>query len=353
MVSLPFSPPVLPMLARLVRELPTDPCLTFEPKWDGFRCIAFWDGSKVELHSRNQRPLARYFPEIIQAVQELPPCVLDGEIVIAHRHGFDFEALLQRLHPADSRVRELRHATPACLIAFDLLAEGSADLRAQPFSYRRGRLEAVVQARPHLSITPLIADRADAQRWFEGSVAGVDGVMAKATDMPYVHNKRLMLKAKKERTADCVVAGFRWHHSERTVGSLLLGLYDDDVLKHVGLASGFRAELRAQLLEDVLPCVVDLDEHPWREGFNIAGGPVGRLPGVASRFAYGRDITWIPLAPTRVAEVAYDHLDEDRFRHPPRFRRWRSDRDAATCRFDQFDTAADIDVATLLAHAGR
>lgn len=330
--------PFEPMLARLVRELPRGDYL-YEPKWDGFRCITVRNGNELELWSRNGRPLARYFPELVEALTKLaePDFVVDGEIVVHTEGIFDFPALLGRLHPAASRVDRLCRESPATLLAFDLLRRGGRDLTPEPFSRRRRELEELfAAANPPLHLTR-ITDRVDeAARWLTLG-GGVDGVMAKAPALPYVPGKRTMIKVKRERTADCVVAGFRWHHSERTVGSLLLGLFDRGTLRHVGLASSLSAKLRSEITRKALPLVTPLSGHPWQTGFNMAGGPVGRLPGVASRWAYGRELTWVPLRPELVCEVSYDHFQGDRFRHPPRFRRWRPDRDPLSCTFDQFD----------------
>ncbi len=336
------------MLARLVRELPQGEDFIYEPKWDGFRCLASREGDDVDLRSRNHRPLARYFPELVEAFLSLDErsFLFDGEIVVRKDGVFDFSALLQRLHPAESRVRRLRNETPALFIAFDLLRLESRDLSQEPFDKRRNHLMDLFRyTRPPLVITPATEDAAVASEWlrqFRGD--GVDGLVAKHRSLKYQPGKRAMLKIKLERTAECVVGGFRWHHLEPTVGSLLLGLYSDEVLRHVGLAASFTSDKRRHLLSDVESFVVPLEGHPWQSGFNIEEGPVGRLPGAASRWAYGEEITWVPLRPILVCEVAYDHFDGNRFRHPPRFRRWRPDRDPRSCTFSQFEsTPVDLD----------
>jgi ATP-dependent DNA ligase len=352
-MALPLSPPLPPMLARLTRELPLDGYL-YEPKWDGFRCLVFRDGIDVDLRSRNQRPLARYFPEVVDALLALdePRFVLDGELVVAGDDGFDFPALLARLHPAASRVERLRRETPAALVAFDVLAVGDQSLLDTPFRERRQRLRELLRdARPPLFVTPATDDVRRAGEWldrFQG--AGIDGVVAKHADLPYVPGKRQMLKVKRERTADCVVAGFRWLVDRPLPSSLLLGLYDrEDALVHVGIASAFSEGRRRELLEALLPLRVPLAGHPWEHGFLLGGGPTGRLRGAAGRWVPGEMAQdWTPVAPRLVCEVAFDQLDDDRFRHPARFRRWRPDRDALDCRLGQLE-AAEVDVGSLLA----
>jgi ATP-dependent DNA ligase len=329
------------MLAKLSRELPAGDGLTYEPKWDGFRCIAYRDGDDVDLRSRNARPLARYFPELVEAFQAVAQqqYVVDGEIVVDTGAGLDFEALLARLHPAASRVARLRTETPAAFVAFDLLAVGDDDVRDVPFVQRRAALEELFVDRPErLYVTPTTRASQVARGWLERfRGGGLDGVMAKHDELPYQPGKRAMIKVKQQQTADCVVAGFRWHAKEAAPGSLLLGVYDQQqVLNHVGVASGFAAGLRRQLCEDVRPLVTDLGGHPWEHGFPLSVSSVGRLPGAVSRWSEGRELTWVPLAPVRVCEVAYDHLEGDRFRHAPRFRSWRPDREPASCTFEQF-----------------
>jgi ATP-dependent DNA ligase len=342
-----IRPPVAPMLARLARELPLDGYL-YEPKWDGFRCLAFRDGAEVDLRSRNQRPLARYFPEVVEALLALPEprFVLDGELVVATAAGFDFEALLARLHPAASRVERLRGETPASLVTFDLLGLGGEDLREHPFRVRRARLEELLRgARPPLFLTPATANAARAAGWLDR----FEGVVAKHADLRYEPGRRAMVKVKHERTADCVVAGFRWLVDRPLPSSLLLGLYDDEErLRHVGLVSGFSERLRHELLERLRPLRVPLAGHPWEHGFLLAGGPIGRLRGAAGRWAPEEmEQDWTPVAPELVCEVAYEQLDDHRLRHPGRFRRWRPDRDPRSCGLDQLDAPA-ADLAELL-----
>jgi ATP-dependent DNA ligase len=328
------------MLAKLARELPEGEGLHYEPKWDGFRCLVFRDGDDVVLGSRNEKPLTVYFPELVEALKaNLPPrCVLDGEIVIVGPSGLDFDALSQRIHPAASRVALLAQSTPASFVAFDLLALGEADLRTQPYAERRRRLEkALVKAQPPVHLTP-VTDQVDVARdWFsrfEG--AGLDGVVVKAADLTYQSDKRAMVKVKHERTADCVVGGFRWHKAGDGVGSLLLGLFDDSgVLHHVGVASGFSVARRQELVDMLEPYRKDaLSAHPWHSG----GAPGGRVPGGQSRWTGAKDLSWEALRPELVAEVAYDHLQVDRFRHATSLRRWRPDRAPASCSYAQLDT---------------
>ena len=351
-VTLAVTPPVTPMLARLARELPLDG-YAYEPKWDGFRCLVFRDEG-VDLRSRNQRPLARYFPEVVEAVHALPTerFALDGELVVTSRGGFDFTALLARLHPAASRVERLRRETPASLIAFDLLAHEDDDLRERPFRERRTLLaELLRDAGPPLFLTPATDDPERAAVWldrFQG--AGVDGVVAKHAELRYEPGRRAMIKVKRERTADCVVAGFRWFTDRPLPSSLLLGLYDTEGrLRHVGIASAFSEDARRELLDRLRPLVVSLAGHPWEQGFLLAGSPAGRLPGAAGRWAPEEmEQDWTPVAPELVCEVAYDQLDDHRFRHPARFRRWRPDRDPLSCQLEQLDTPS-VDLRELLA----
>jgi ATP-dependent DNA ligase len=344
-------PPVAPMLAKLQRELPADGYL-YEPKWDGFRCLAFRDGDDIELRSRNQRPLARYFPELVEALRALPAgrFVIDGEIVALSDAGPDFPALLARLHPAVSRVERLRRETPAILIAFDVIALEGEDLRERPFHERRTLLEQLLpDAKPPLLLTPLTRDRAQAQHWldaFQGG--GIDGVIAKHRDLRYEEGARRMVKVKRERTADCVVAGFRWLVDRPLPSSLLLGLYDERELRHVGIASSFAEAQRAPLMAELRPRIVPLAGHPWEHGFLLAGGPTGRLRGAAGRWMPEEmEQDWTPVAPVLVCEVAYEQLDDHRFRHPARFRRWRPDRDPHSCTIEQLDVAS-LDVGELL-----
>ncbi len=343
-MQLPVMPPVSPMLAKLSREMPEGGGLVYEPKWDGFRCIVFRDEAEVELGSRNERPLTRYFPELVESLLANVPrrCVLDGEIVIAGSSGLDFDALLQRIHPAASRIKLLAASTPSSFVAFDLLALGDDDMRGEPFSARRTALEAALGgAEAPVHLTPATTDAAVARDWFsrfEG--AGLDGVVAKPVGLTYREGERVMLKVKHERTADCVVAGFRWHKDGGGVGSLLLGLYDGGgTLHHVGVASGFSAALRKSLVDDIAPYrTEDLAGHPWEAMAPEAGHT--RRPGSPSRWNAGKDLSWQALGPELVCEVSYDHLQGDRFRHATSFRRWRPDRTPSTCTYAQLESAA-------------
>ncbi len=338
-------PPVAPMLAKLSRDLPVGE-IRYEPKWDGFRCIIFRDGEDVELGSRNERPLTRYFPDIVEAVRaQLPErCVIDGEVVIAGEHGLDFDALSQRIHPAASRVAMLARQTPASFVAFDLLALGDRDWRDVPFWQRRSELERVlsgVVAPVHL--TPLTADPAVARAWFERfEGAGLDGVVAKAADGVYLPGQRAMWKVKHERTGDFVVAGFRWYQANpEVVGSLMLGLYDGPRLQHVGVIGSFPAEQRRRLVDELAP-YLEPTEHPWADWAELAtdAGDTGRrLPGAVSRWNAGKDLSFVPLRPDLVVEAAFEHLQGQRLRHTARFRRWRPDRDPRSCTYEQLDVA--------------
>jgi ATP-dependent DNA ligase len=336
-----LGPGLWPMLARLVRELPADDYM-YEPKWDGFRCLAFRDGGKVDLRSRNDRPLARYFPEIVEALLSVPRArfVVDGEL-LATRHGrFDFAALLARLHPASTRVERLRRETPASFVAFDVLDVDGHALLDRPFSERRTSLEELIAGSgPPLHLTPITNDLELARRWLEKwDGPGVDGVVAKHRDLRYQAGRRAMIKVKRERTADCVVAGFRCFADRPLLSSLLLGLYDDGALHHVGVASSFTAQLRRELLEVVRPHITTLAGHPWERGFLLAGGSLGRLRGAAGRWAAEEmELDWTPLSPHLVCEVSYDQVDDHRLRHPARFRRWRPDRLARTCSVEQLE----------------
>ena len=333
-MALPVQPPLLPMLARRESELPRDGYF-YEPKWDGFRCLAFRDGGDVDLRSRNQRPLARYFPELVAALRTLPAerLVLDGEIVVSG----DFEALLRRLHPAASRVERLSVETPASFVAFDLIAYGGDDMRAQPFRERRRLLEQLLAgAEPPLVLSELTDDEERAAAWLHAHNNGIDGVIAKHRDLRYEAGARAMVKVKRERTVDCVVAGFRWQADRPLPSSLLLGLYDDaGSLRHIGIASSFPTERRRTLLEEIAPHVVELAGHPWEHGFLTAGGPTGKLPGAAGRWTPEMAQDWMPLAPVLVCEVAFDQVDGCRLRHPARFRRWRPDLDPRACTLAQ------------------
>jgi len=345
------QPPVAPMLAKLERELPTDGYL-YEPKWDGFRCLAFRAGQELELRSRNQRPLARYFPELVQALLALPRerFVVDGEIVAVSESGADFPALLARLHPAPSRVARLRQETPAFFIAFDLIALDKDDLRGQFFQERRALLERLLtEARPPLLLTPVTDDRREAQRWLEASQgAGVDGVVAKHKELRYEDGLRRMIKVKRDRTADCVVAGARWYVGQPLPSSLLLGLYEAGELRHVGIASSFTQAALRRLVGELEPYIVALAGHPWERGFLLGGSPTGRLAGAAGRWSPEEmEQDWIPLAPELVCEVQFHQLDDHRFRYPAHFRRWRPDRDPRSCTIEQLE-APPLDLGELL-----
>jgi ATP-dependent DNA ligase len=353
-MALPVPPPVSPMLAKLVRELPEGDGYSYEPKWDGFRCIVFRDGNQVELGSRNERPLTRYFPELIDPLREALPAraVVDGEIVIAGPNGLDFDALTQRIHPAASRVTLLARETPASFVAFDLLASGERDLRDLPYTARRSELETLLaDAAPPIHLTPVTTDRAVAADWFDRfEGAGLDGVVAKSADLRYREGERVMLKVKHERTADCVVAGFRWHKEGGVVGSLLLGLYDDGgALHHVGVASGFSAAQRRTFVDELAPLRERaLEGHPWRDWAGQAEEG-RRMPGAQSRWNAGKDLSWEPLRIERVCEVGYDHLQRDRFRHATTFRRWRPDREPPSCTYAQLDSPVPAELASVFA----
>jgi ATP-dependent DNA ligase len=343
-LKLPFSPPVEPMLAKLMEELPEGDWL-YEPKWDGFRALVFRDGDEVVLQSRDLKPLNRYFPELLRPLCDNLPqrCVLDGEIVIAGPDGLDFDALLLRIHPAASRVKLLAAETPASFVAWDLLALDDEDLRQTPQRERRARLEkALGGVKPPIHLTPATGDRSIAADWFtrfEG--AGLDGVMAKPPDAPYQPGKRAMLKIKHAREADCVVAGFRWHKNGpgTLIGSLLLGLYDaEGTLHHVGVTSSFTMKRRAELVEELAPLRENAKEgHPWAHWAEFAGEETQRLPGATSRWNRGKDLSWEPLRIERVAQVRYDHLQGDRFRHATTFERWRPDKQPRDCSYEQLD----------------
>ncbi|MRG60993.1 ATP-dependent DNA ligase [Agromyces sp. CFH 90414] len=351
-MDLPVMPPVAPMLAKSVKEIPDVGHV--EPKWDGFRTIVFRDGDEVELGSRNERPMTRYFPELVESLKaELPDrCVVDGEIILAIDGRLEFEALQQRIHPAASRVRMLAERTPASFVAFDLLALGDEDLTGRPFGERRRLLEqALAEASDPVFITPATGDPVVARDWFsrfEG--AGLDGVVAKPLDGTYQPDKRTMFKIKHDRTADCVVAGFRWHKSGGIVGSLLLGLYGDDGrLHHVGVAASFPMARRASLVAELEPLVEDdLSRHPWGEWADQEAHASTRMPGAVSRWSAGKNLSFVPLRPELVVEVAYDQMEGDRFRHTAQFRRWRPDRDASSCTYDQLEEPTALDLGEIL-----
>ena len=351
------------MLAKRVSELPEDDDWIFEPKWDGFRALVFRDGDEILIQSRDEKPLDRYFPELLDPLRKALPakCVLDGEIVIVKDDSLDFDLLQLRLHPAASRVKLLSQQTPASFVFFDLLCNGDRDLRGEPFQTRRRELESLLaSARPPIHITPATSDRSVAADWFrrfEG--AGLDGVVAKAISQTYEPNKRMMLKVKHERDCDCVVAGFRWHKKgDRTlVGSLLLGLYDDDgSLQHVGVCASFPTAKRLELAEFLNPYRENaLAAHPWKSWAESESGPgedIKRMPGGQSRWSQGKDLSWEPVRPELVVEVAYDHMQRDRFRHTAQFRRWRTDRNPSDCTYAQLEVVPPQELASIFP-AGR
>jgi ATP-dependent DNA ligase len=346
------------MLAKAVDELPTDEGWLFEPKWDGFRALVFRDGDEVYTQSRDLKPLDRYFPELADPLRAALParCVLDGEVVIARDGTLDFEALLLRIHPAASRVRMLADTSPASFVAWDLLALDDADLRDVPQGERRDRLEALLgRADGSVHLTPATRDRATARDWFDRfEGAGLDGVIAKRLDGHYQAGKRQMLKIKHQRTADCVVAGFRWHKNGpgTHVGSLLLGLYDDaGTLNHVGVTSSFSWDRRADLVNELAPLREGaLEGHPWSGWAEWAAEQEAtgqRVPGATSRWNRGKDLSWEPLRAERVAEVAYDHLQGSRFRHGTTFKRWRPDKPPEACRYDQLEETAPFELSRI------
>lgn len=338
---LPVMPPVSPMLAKPVTVIP--PGASYEPKWDGFRALVFRDGDDVEFGSRNERPMTRYFPELVRAAKaELPPrCVVDGEIVLPTEKGLDFEALQLRLHPAASRVRLLAEHTPARFIAFDLLALGDDNLMDRPFSERRAALAGALGSGPSFHVTPATTDIATARRWFdEFEGAGLDGLIAKGLTLIYQPDKRVMFKIKHQRTADCVVAGYRLHKSgPDAVGSLLLGLYTDDgELASVGVIGAFSMERRRQLFTELQPLITSFENHPWNWAEQVAADPdLARRYGGGSRWNAGKDLSFVPLRPERVVEVRYDHMEGRRFRHTAQFNRWRPDRDPRSCTYAQLE----------------
>jgi ATP-dependent DNA ligase len=346
-------PPVKPMLAKVGSGIPSG--LLYEPKWDGFRSIVFRDGDEVEIGSRNERPMTRYFPEVVDAVREhLPPrCVVDGEIILVDpdRGALDFEALQLRLHPAASRVRLLAEQTPASLVVFDLLAEGDDDLTGRPFAERRQRLEtALAGATAPVHLTPITDDEALAGRWFEDlEGAGLDGLIAKARDLTYQPDKRVMTKVKHERTADCVVAGYRVHKSgPDAIGSLLLGLYQDDgKLASVGVIGAFPMPTRRALMQEMQPLVTTFDDHPWAWARQEEGDRTPRK-GEGSRWNANKDLSFVPLRPERVVEVRYDYMEGVRFRHTAQFVRWRPDREPSSCTYEQLEQPVTFDLAEVL-----
>jgi ATP-dependent DNA ligase len=355
----PIAPPIAPMLAKLTDALPASGDFLYEPKWDGFRAIVFRGRSDVFIQSRDLKPLDRYFPELHEAlIEQLPRgCVIDGEIVIEASHGLDFDALQMRLHPAASRVAKLAQETPASFVAFDLLASGGRDKMTAPQHERRALLERLyAKVGPPLHLTPMTQDRRTATKWltrFEG--AGLDGVIAKPADAPYQPGKRAMIKVKHARTADCVVAGFRWHKSGTdAIGSLLLGLYDNrGVLQHVGVTSSFTMATRKQLVKELAPLRRNaLARHPWRAWAKAEAGSV-RMPGATSRWSAGKDLSWEPLRIERVCEVKYDHLQGDRFRHAATFLRWRPDKEPRDCRYDQLEVTPPYELSRVFSSGSK
>jgi ATP-dependent DNA ligase len=357
----PFSSPIDPMLAKIADALPEGDGFLFEPKWDGFRAIVFRGPDSVVIQSRDLKPLNRYFPELEKVLAEQLPrgCIVDGEVVVVGPRGLDFDALQQRIHPAPSRVARLAKETPAGFVAFDLLAAGGKSTMDLPQRERRVRLERLLgQVKPPLYLTPVTSDRAQAQDWlqrFEG--AGLDGVMAKPAEAPYQPARRAMFKIKHARTADCVVAGFRWYKdTDDAIGSLLLGLYDEaGVLQHVGVTSSFTMATRRELAQQLAPLRENaMENHPWRDWAQAGSGDADpmpgenqdarRMPGAKSRWSGGKDLGWQPLRPERVCEVKYDHLQGDRFRHATTFVRWRDDKPPQDCRYDQLEVAAPFEL---------
>ncbi len=361
-LDLPVMPPLSPMLARSVKSVPAADAVeggyAYEPKWDGFRCIVFRDGDTIELGSRNERPLTRYFPDVVDAVREaLPPrCVVDGEIIVAVDGHLEFERLLDRIHPAESRVRMLAERTPASFVAFDLLAFDDHDLTGRSFGERRQLLEEALSGSDGaVHMTALTRSDETANEWlatFEG--AGLDGVVAKPLAAPYAPGQRTMLKIKHERTADVVVAGYRLHKTSTPekplLGSMLLGLHDDEgTLQHVGVCASFSAARRAELVEELRPLETEPADHPWRWGAEEGDDEAGRRrPGGQSRWNAGKDLSFVPLRPERVLEVAYDHMQGTRFRHTTQFRRWRPDRDPRSCTYGQLEEVVTYELGDVL-----
>lgn len=353
-VALPVEPPIKPMLAKAVVGIPDRDDLLFEPKWDGFRCIIFRNGDDVILGSRNEKPLTRYFPEMLDPIREQFPdqCVVDGELIVESDDHLDFEALQQRIHPAESRVNMLAEKTPAQFVAFDLLAVGKRDVRAEPFSERRALLEQHFGALTGpLHLTSVTSDHQVAAEWFrvyEG--AGLDGLIAKPVDDPYVENKRTQLKVKHIRSADAVVAGFRWHKDGEGVGSLLLGLHNDDgTLQHVGVAASFTKKRRAELVEELDELTEGaFDAHPWREWADAQAHREGRMPGAQNRWSGKKDHSWVPLRIERVVEVKYGSTLNGRFREVTKVLRWRPDKTPTECTFEQLDEPVPVGLSTVL-----
>lgn len=358
-MQLPFDPPLLPMLAKRIDALPEEGSWIFEPKWDGFRALIFRDGAEILIQSRDEKSLNRYFPDLLEPLREQLPqqCVLDGEIVIARNGALDFDALQLRIHPAASRVKLLAKQTPASFVFFDLLAEGKSDLRDQPFSKRQARLQQILSgAAPPLHLTPSTSDRSVASDWFQRfEGAGLDGVIAKPPESAYEPGKRVMYKVKHERDCDCVVAGFRWYkESEGTqIGSLLLGLYNDSgSLQHVGVCASFTKEKRAELVEFLGPYRKGaLMDHPWAAWADeeAAAASEQRMPGGKSRWSQGKDLSWEPLRPELVVEVAYEHMQGPRFRHMAHLRRWRTDKAPTECTYAQLEVVPAHELSEIFA----
>jgi ATP-dependent DNA ligase len=356
-MDLPVNPPILPMLAKLIGELPVGGTWIFEPKWDGFRALVFRDGDEILIQSRDGKSLNRYFPELLEPLRSQLPArgVLDGELVVARNGALDFDALQLRIHPAASRVKLLSQETSASMVLFDLLSEGDQDLRDTPFNERRRRLESLLSsAAPPIHLTPATSEASIATDWFrrfEG--AGLDGVIAKTVFGTYESNKRVMLKVKHERSCECVVAGFRWYKKggRTAVGSLLLGLYDDSgALQHVGVCSSFTEQKRRELVEFLGPYRQNaLAAHPWKvwAEHELADGAEQRLPGGQSRWSQGKDLSWEPLRPELVVEVAYDHMQGSRFRHIAHFRRWRTDKKPNDCTYAQLEVVPPQELAEI------
>ncbi|MFE3684415.1 ATP-dependent DNA ligase [Streptomyces sp. NPDC059095] len=357
-MDLPVMPPVKPMLAKSVAKIP--PGMSYEAKWDGFRAIVHRDGPEIVIGSRNGKPLTRYFPELAAALEERLPerCVMDGEIVVAHGGRLDFDRLSERIHPAASRVKLLAEQTPASFIAFDLLALGDTSRLDTPLAERRALLtEALKGITAPVHLAPATTDIEVARRWFEQyEGAGLDGVVAKPLDLPYRPDARLMYKIKHERTADVVVAGYRHHKSGPVVGSLLLGLYDDGgALQHVGVCAAFPMKRRAELVEELAPLLMAdpvAERHPWASWAEEAAHEGARLPGAPSRWSGKKDLSWVAVRPERVVEVAYDHMEGDRFRHTAQFRRWRPDRSPSSCTYAQLEEPVRYDLAEVLSSGG-
>jgi len=351
-MTLPVEPPIEPMLSALQEELPAGEEWRYEPKWDGFRCLVFREGDRLQLQSRKTQPLERYFPELLPALKAALPerVVVDGEIVVAGPRGLDFDSLQLRIHPAASRVNKLSKEIPASFVAFDLLAQGDDDLRGRGYDERRALLEQALKQDHQIFLTPQTRSLEEAKRWFvEYEGAGMDGIIAKVASVAYMPGERVMVKVKHHRTVDCVVGGYR-EHKKGGIGSLLLGLYDDKgVLHHVGIAASFTTQRRKELVEELAPLRENaMEGHPWREWAEFMNEmPDRRMPGMGSRWNRGKDLSWEPLRIERVCEVGYDHLQGDRFRHATHFVRWRPDKQPADCRYDQLEERPAAELAHL------